>query len=58
MIYESLLLHIFYNIQKYTFIPNFKKRSEIMVAAILEKNLDPPRPKRNNDSYFQENQEL
>ena len=29
-----------------------------MVAATLEKNLGPPMPKRSNDSYHQENQEL
>ena len=56
--YESSLLHIFYNIQKYTFTPSFRKRFEIMVAATLEKNLDPPMPKRGKDSYLQENQEL
>ena len=42
----------------YTFIPNFTKRFEIMVAATLGKILDPPMPKRSNDSYLQENQEL
>ena len=45
-------------VQKYTFIPNFTKRFKIMVAATLGKNLGPPIPKRSNDSYFQENQEL
>ena len=29
-----------------------------MVAATLGKNLGPPMPKRSNDSYLQENQEL
>ena len=56
--YESSLLHIFCNIQRYTFIPNFTKRFEIMVAATLGKNLGPPMPKRSNDSNLQGNQEL
>ena len=42
----------------YTFIPNFTKRFEIMVAAALGKNLGPPMPKWSKDSYLQENQEL
>ena len=58
MIYESSLLHIFYNIQEYTFIPNFTKRFEIMMAATYGKNLNPPISKRSNDSNLQENQEL
>ena len=44
---------IFYNIRKYTFIPSFTKRFEIMVAETLGKNLGPPMPKRSNDSYLQ-----
>ena len=44
--------------QKYTFIPSFTKRVDIMVAATLGKNLDPPMPKRSNHPYLQENQEL
>ena len=55
---SSYLLHIFENIQKYTFIPNFIKCFEIMVAATLGKNLGPSMPKRGNDSYLPENQEL
>ena len=55
---ESSLLHIFYNIQKYTFIPIFTRRFEIIVAATLGKNLVPPMPKRCNESCLQENQEL
>ena len=35
-----------------------QKRFEIMVAATLGKNLGPPMPKRSNDPYLQENQEL
>ena len=58
IICESSLLHIFYNIRKYTFILNFIKRFEIMVAATLGKNLGPPMPKRSNDSYLQKKQEL
>ena len=56
--YESRLLHISYNIQKYTFTPNFTKLFEIMLAATFEKNLGPAMPKRGNDSNLQENQEL
>ena len=56
--YKSSLLHIFYNIQKYTIIPSFTKRFEIMVAATLGKNLGPPILKWSNNSYLQENQEL
>ena len=37
--YESSLIRIFYNIQKYTFMSNFTKRFEIMVAGALGKNL-------------------
>ena len=55
--YKSSLLHIFYNIQKYTIIPSFTKRFEIMVAAALGKNLRPRMSKQSNDSYLQENQE-
>ena len=55
--YESSLLHIFYNIQKYTIIPSFTKRFEIVVAATLRKNLGFPMPKRSNNSYLQENEE-
>ena len=57
MIYESSLLHIFYNIQKYTIIPNFLKHFEIMVAETPGKTVGPPKPKLSNDSYLQENQE-
>ena len=35
-----------------------QKRFEIMVAATLGKNLGLPMPKRSNDSFLQENQEL
>ena len=47
--------HIFYNIEKYTIIPSFTKRFEIMMAATLGKTLGTPMPKRSNDSYLQEN---
>ena len=56
--YKSSLRHIFHNIQKYTFIPNFTKRFEVMVAETLGKSLGSPMPKRDNYSYLQENQEL
>ena len=57
MIYESYILHIFYNIQKYTIIPSFTIHFEVMVAATLWKGLRPPMPKRSNDSYLQKNRE-
>ena len=47
-----------YNIQKYTLYQISQKCFEIMVVAILGKNLDPPMPKWINDLYIQENQEL
>ena len=56
--YEQSLLHIFYNIQKYTFKRNFTKRFEIIVTATFGKNLGPPMPKRSNESYLQVNQDL
>ena len=38
-------------------MPIFTKRFEIMVAAIIGKNLGSSMPERSNDSYLQENQE-
>ena len=57
MIYESYLLLIFCNFQKYTIIICFTKRFEIVVAATLGKILEPPMQKQSNGSHLQENQE-
>ena len=62
---ESSLLYIFYYALKYTIIYYntryfiihiLTKHLQIMVTVALQKNLGPPMPKQNDDTYLQQDQ--